>query len=452
MIKINGSYSAGEEKIKLSGVYSSVTKYIKSGGVYSQSSDVKLRVVTGMNLLPSARITKGLPSVFSRFPLEILGGDVKYLIAGFNNWYRTTDTNSPIVSIGNSVTLVKVALEKEDGSAYTPITFNGGSQSITLAELDTAILSDKIYPSAFGLGVFTNKTKWWVRVEAVIPSPSGYWPLNTPNYNYGGQTISYYDPASTTLVNGAYATGALTTTGTAPVAGSTGICPIWLGEFVEGTVDKSFVVMGSSVEYGISDGEHWNIGGSWGMGYASRALRTLECPMLNLAIPGATTLTFENQSQFITPWLKYGNYLFDGIGSNDISGLRTAEQINNSLQLRYTALQSVGYRKMIRNSLGMRTTSTDSWATAANQAYYPDWGPGSTKANSVKQFLDAGVSNGLYDYITSTLSYRDPGDIWKWKTNGTANYPTSDGTHPKNSMHTLMAADIAVTIQQALSA
>ena len=106
---------------------------------------------------------------------------------------------------------------------------------------------------------------------------------------------------------------------------------------------------------------------------------------------------------------------------------------------------------MIRNSFGMRTSSTDGWATSANQTYSTNWGPGS-KADAVKQFIDAGVANGLYDYITSTPSYRDAGDPWKWATNGTANYPTSDGTHPKSPMHSVMATDILPTIQAAISA
>ena len=453
MIKINGSYVSGATQFKLSGAYSAVTQYIKSGGVYVGlgGSQEKLRVATGLNLLPSARATKGYTNAFFRFPLEIVGGNKKYLVAGFNNFYRTTDTNSPIVSTGNSLTIVRAAIESTTTAAYMPITFNGGSESITLPELATAILSDEIHPDGLGLESFSNLSKYWVRIEARIPTASGFWPLNTPNYNYTGQKISYYDPAATTLVNGAYSTGALTTSGVAPSNGSTGVCPIWLGEPVDALQDKSFVVMGSSVEWGVSDGERWNIGGASGMGYINRALRTAECPNLNLAIPGATTMTLELYGQHITPWLKYGRYMFDGIGSNDIAGLRSAAEINAALEARYVQLGEVGYKKMIRNSLGMRTTSTDSWSTAANQTYYDNWGPGS-KADAVKQFIDAGVANGLYDYITSTPSYRDAGDPWKWATNGTANYPTSDGTHPKSPMHSVMATDILPTIQAAISA
>lgn len=451
-IKVAGAYLPATPYLKVSGVYKAVSPYLKVGGEYKQvgMGVSPLRVATTMNLLPASRTTKPYTHVFCRFPLEVIGGDKKYLVAGFNNFYRTTDTNSPIMPIGNDVTIVRAAIEKSDGSSYAPITFNGGEESITLPDLSVKILSDKILPESLDLTSFTVGSKFFVRLEVQLPSTSSYLPLNTPNYNYTGQTISWYDPASTTINNGAYSTGVLTYTGTAPTTGGAGICPIWLGEPVDPATDKSWVVMGSSVEYGFSDGEQWNISGSSGMGYVSRALRTLNCSMLNLAIPGATTLTFEMYDQYIKPWMMHGRYMFDGVVSNDISGPRTSAEIINSLENRYAYAKSVGYDAIVRNSLGMRTNSTDGWATPGNQTYYSGWGPGS-KADEIKQYLDAGVSNGLYDYITSTPSYRAAGDLWKWATNGTANYPTADGTHPKAPMHVLMSGDIQTTLSLAMA-
>lgn len=443
----NGANQTPTRQILHSGVWKAVQQSILHGGVWDAGRNA-LTVANTFSQVGNSRISKGVTNGIFRFPIEIRG-NYKRLVFGFNNWYSSTSTHAPIAGVGNSLTLSKVSIEKSNGSMYAPVTFSG-SRSITLADGATHILSDDILPASLGLSTFTNTTKYWVRIEASIPLASGYFALNSPNQTYTGQSQAYYNPAVTTLVNGADGVGAFTTTGTAPLVGSTGVNPIVLGELVDPSADNSWVVSGSSIEFGRNDTESWCIGSVAG-GYAKRALWSLGCPILSLAIPGATTTTFVNSGEYLKPWYAHARYLIEGIGSNDIGAGSSYATIISNMQARFDWLKTNGYSKIVRNQFGMRTSSTDSWSTSANQTYATNFGPSSV-ASQVKDWLNSASAIGVYyDLITQTPSYRDPSDEWKWLVNGTANYPTADGTHPTPAMHSLIAADITPTLQQAMS-
>ncbi|MCF3941304.1 hypothetical protein [Gordonia tangerina] len=148
-------------------------------------------------------------------------------------------------------------------------------------------------------------------------------------------------------------------------------------------------------------------------------------------------------------------------GVNDIfnNGNSLATWQTNALKL-WTALAQRGI-SVFQTTITPKSSSTDSWATTANQTAAAQTGV----RNSVNDWLRAGAPlnpstlaavavgtagallagqpdhplTGYFEVADQAESARNSG---LWKVTGTANYATGDGTHPSGAMHTLMAAGI----------
>jgi len=148
-------------------------------------------------------------------------------------------------------------------------------------------------------------------------------------------------------------------------------------------------------------------------------------------------------------------------GVNDIfNNARTlANWQSDSLAL-WTGLAQRGI-KVFQTTITPKSTSTDSWATTANQTAAAQTGI----RNSANDWIRAGAPidpatkaavaigtagallagsaghplTGYFEVADTVESARNSG---LWKVTGAANYATSDGTHPSSAAHTLMAAGI----------
>lgn len=455
MIKINGSYVSGATQFKLSGAYTAVTQYIKSGGVYSSIgvNPSPLRVIAGQSYLSAGRTTKSSTNSFQRIPVLITGGDVSRIKLGFMNWYPSSSTDKNPADIGNALTLAAVGVELWDGSMVSAVTFSGSS-SATMASTEYQLLSDYIDASDLGLNVFTAGTKLWLRIEANVPTVAGYFPyqgITITNENSLGARADFFNPGVTTLTNGANSTGVPVYTGTAVTTSAFPLPVVTLGEYVDSQDDHSMIIMGSSIDLRLNDNAAYNLTAESGGGFLARVCYREQLPMLNMAISGATSKAYNSGKAFFLPWFKYARFAIEGVGNNDIGYGYPSIDVQSRLTTRATEMRADGIERIGRLTLSPRTTSTDNWATFANQTIATYFGPGSPAETLRNWMINDSVAAGVYDQIIDINSTDYPGNIWYWKVNGTANYATADGIHPQPAIIPGIADEIQSQVRNLVS-
>lgn len=194
-------------------------------------------------------------------------------------------------------------------------------------------------------------------------------------------------------------------------------------------------IEGDSIAFGNGDGYDNN----GNVAFAERGLYGADIPWINLsrASDRAMWLVRSNYQQRRKLW-QYCNLLLCTLGSNDIANARTLGQIQADLLEIWGDAHARGMT-VVQTTIMTRTTSTDSWATKANQSYVTGFGPGGTadQLNAwIKQQAADGVIEGVIDVATAIA---DPTDLNKWLTNGSGSYATGDGVHPLTALHVLAA-------------
>ena len=250
-----------------------------------------------------------------------------------------------------------------------------------------------------------------------------------------------------------------------------GVTPLWCAIF------------GDSIAAGSGDA----VQGGWvlrGLGSANTFFET-SIPTLQCALPGTTA------SEFAADQLSYfqgsirrrqagfgAPYAFLQYGTNDIFGSsRTLAQIQADNLAIGQALALRGSRVLV-STLTPRTTSTDSWTTTTNQTRLS----AESVRTSYNSWLRGGapvtLSGGLATAVTvgtagAVLAGMSGHPFWKvidpaayvevnasnaltlnggyWIVNGTANYPTTDGTHPSAAVAALAAAAVSLSSLTAFS-
>lgn len=165
-------------------------------------------------------------------------------------------------------------------------------------------------------------------------------------------------------------------------------------------------------------------------------------PYCNLSVSGEKVLTLNNggHAQRLT-MLKYCSHVVFNLGTNDIPDALTLAQFQTRYTTAWMSLSRYGV-KIYQVKILPRTTSTDSWVTAANQSYVTGFAPGGLRDQLNAWFLtQVGVS---IDGVIDTSQYvEDQANLGKWKTDGsTANLTTSDGLHLSPNGASLAAAGV----------
>ena len=376
-----------------------------------------LRTVSVNNRLPSAlNVTAGTALTFTtRFKLKIGSTACSELRLDFPNigW---------AASVGNAISITSCALERETGVVeYAPV-YVGASRSFTVADnAATTVVSDAILPAAFtGLSEFPADMVFWVRVKGSVTT-AGH---KIPGMRFSTETGAFaklYDPAAVSYSE-IDSTGAVVkVSGTDVGAQTQGYCPILVGKFVSGDPKTVFMVGDSIVE---------GTGNITGTGTFPRlAAQALGVPILELSRGGTGEGTLETYIANWSPYLKYARVLIDEMGTND-SGA-----ILSFFSYWYTARSTYAYDKIAKIGLFPRTTSSDSFATEANQTVaraYPMAFPDLVAIDW--------LTYGATDYNLDPQSVRGTNKA-KWIVNGGANYATSDGTHQTSAANDLLAAE-----------
>ncbi|WP_334358445.1 MULTISPECIES: SGNH/GDSL hydrolase family protein [unclassified Bradyrhizobium] len=322
---------------------------------------------------------------------------------------------------------IEIAVEWP-GVGTVQVTFGGqnvGNITNGLAEL----VSDPIYPSAFGLPSFPANTQFWLRRRSTLL-------LNERNTKHGGaggsgESTFYSDPA------GGYASQLLGTGAMVQRAGgataSAELGPAAIIGRAVGSPDIAVGVIGDSLADGNND---TNIAGdgSAGGGWIARGLWNVNgrpVPWQKQTCGGSTVRNLVLGYAKRAVYWKYWTHCFLAYGTNDmaVAGRSGAEALAD-LMTATAALKAAGLRRVEIPLIPPRVTSTDSYATTANQTPVTNYQTGGTRRDALNDGIIASVgTGGLDDYFNPNPVFADSVALDRWAVNGSANYWTNDGVH-----------------------
>lgn len=456
-LKAGSVVSGTETKFRRGAIATAVAStFLVSGQAYAEGGGYvsPLRFASAYSQIATAFDTmSGTRTNFiQRFPIVIGSGNLKTIAASFYNAAVNTQTTD---LSGNAYTIESAAIESQSLGISKPLTFSG-SRSITVPDGGTDIVSDELDCSEFGLSKFTRGEIYWIRFRLSVAAvgmkfPRGqlsnsFWPAGTVGY--------YFDPAITTPspVDGV---GALTYTGTAPSTLPIPWAPVIIGRYFDRD-PETWMIVGDSIVNGATDTTATN----GVVGFTRRAMWDADgisnpVSHFNAGKPGgqANAWTTAN-SPLVKAYFKYARFGLEEYGTNTFAAGPSGNLSfgKSQSQAIWTAMKAAGIEKVVRTYLLPRTDSTDSWATEANQSGFGG-GTNWTAAGDVATFnawLDTRIGAEL-DYVIHMDSVRGS-DPYKWKTDGTANYATDDGTHPKAATYILMANELRAVRAQIMAA
>jgi len=401
------------------------------------STPIPLRVVTTLNRVLSGAESRSTHTHQAiRWPY-VMGCDASSLTVSNQGWFLGQTSYS---TTGGNLTIVSMSLTSP-GGVVVPVTY-GGLRSRTFARTDTDIKSDDIAASAFSLPQFTRGEIYWLK--AIISVPTGGETIPFAALATGdvlGSQVGWYTPANTTISSTDVA-GTYTVTGTALDVRTNGYRPMILGRpLVDG---PSFLCLGDSIGEQTNDSAS---GGVFGRGFIQRAMRTSSntnpLPCINLARSG-TTAAMAIGSTLWHPYMAYAKVAIEQYGTNDLgtsASAGSATTLQGRLTTLWSTLRAGGLQSIIRTQLLPRATSTDSFATTANQTINTGWGAGG-QSDLMNQWFATKLADTTINHLLSAASQRDSVDPFKWRVNGTGGFITSDGTHPTAAGHEFLAEEL----------
>ena len=148
--------------------------------------------------------------------------------------------------------------------------------------------------------------------------------------------------------------------------------------------------------------------------------------------------------------LAFANVAVEEFGTNDIGsdgGSANVALIRARLENIWGVLRTAGVQRIVRTRLLPRTASaTTNWISLVDQTPNPGWGSGGAR-DQINAALETALTNGLVDALSGTLSaVCDPADDHYWLSNGTNDYMTADGTHPRPAAYALLAQPLRASL------
>ncbi len=381
---------------------------------------------------------------------RIGSGTVTKIILSFNNWSISADNG---IDFPANAYKIKEAWLTHSGGVSVQVKVGGsGAFIIGIGENDTH--SDPILPSDFSLSDFPEGTSFSLGVRWV--------PVNGGGATIVGGTVSQISKGTVvdmstskvaTIAEDIFPSAKLQayaglTYHTGWGSGGTFLPIIMLGEF-DGTEPPIFLGMGDSITAGVGDG---NATGK-PQSFFQRALQddndtpTVFRAGIRFARPSGNAKSFgqgilNDPLGMLNHWSKYCNILVEryGVNNRDYPSQYDAKAIVWDTFL--STPRDVGARSpvVVVCALSGQTTSTDSFATVVNQTLGSETNPTGALSKINDQCLaDVGT---LIDYYVESLGIRGnsdktTNDYWRW-----AAATTSDGLHPNDTGHELIAGDL----------
>ncbi len=417
-----------------------------SVSVTVSSATQPLTVATILNPPNTAVLSRSLPNYYSRSDHKIGSVDRNSIVFSFSNNYLT-NTNGGASFSNNRMTITEAHFEY--AGATHQITFNS-SNSLVLESGDVNIHCDEILPADLSVTEFAVGQVGWVKLLIQLDNATDSVPYSDVRHRdrLTGRQVGYYDPANTTLSNVSQP-GEVVITGTTPQSAAGLYAPICLGRAVD-TTGKMLFTAGDSIPRGGGDS-----GGSAlpdGYGYAQRMLQTLQNDTitagLTFAVSGARA-----ELLAVTQLEEFYQYATDGLisfGTNDFGAGVTASQMATRINSAITQMKTDGI-----NNVGIvlpppRATTTDQFATTANQTPFADFDDVSDESTIYIDTNDTLITNK--DFTIDNDVVRDGVDRFKWAVDGTAQHATGDGTHPSGNAggHPAIAAAAQTVVRAAI--
>lgn len=374
-----------------------------------------LRGVSTKNRLPSVAYTTSGAVLYHqvRFQVPMGGFAASSLKLDFPGLFF------PATAVGNDVLVDACYLERVTGVAESVQVLVGGSGTFTITNGAAAtVVSDTILPAAFtGLTQFDASMEFWIRLRCRVTTVGHKFAGARSRFDTATAFAIRYDPAVTTpsAVSG---TGAMSYSGSVPTLDDYGYCPILVGVPVTGDPKTAFTV-GDSIVEGISASTHQGPGT-----YIKKACMALGVPNIEHSKGGLSQRDLALATSW-TPYLKYARVLIDEMGTNDQNSRLAFFSYWSIAKTTYT------YDKIVRSGMTPVTSSTDNWATEANQTVtrvYPH-----AIDTQMVELERLGIVNK--NHVPFAVRGTDPA---KWITNGAAFYAAVDSTHQSVAADDLM--------------
>lgn len=326
---------------------------------------------------------------------------------------------APAYTAMPSTMTVQAAVEYN--GTTTPVTFQGAS-TITLSPRAGMFISDPISPGIPAGAMFYVRTG--VTIGAGSQIMIGYTQL--ANINDG--------VLSTNATSQVDNTGPLSLGATGVVHASFGPCAV-IGR-VQGHPLPAALVWGDSIANAPPDANGNESFYTWGLRAATTPLSYINA--------SRSSVGFFHTSPPLAPaqltLFNYTTHAITELGVNDLqqpaTGSTTLAAIEANALATWAAMKGSGL-KVYQTLITPKTSSTDSWATAANQTPAARFGIGQDR-DLFNIWIKARAADSTIDgYIDIPSVWEDQANLGKWVSNGTANYATSDGLHPSSVMQTI---------------
>lgn len=362
--------------------------------------------------------------------------DLSELMVGFNGFYvdAATSGNGQTCAELNASNEYVLRLALEINGVTVRMTFDNGALEKTVVPGDLLVLTDPIFPAAFGLSTFPAQQEIWIRAEREIAVGNKAMFHQTASNNPTITGESYFVGA-TSATSQLTATGALVTTG-----GWTQQAHVWLPYAVIGRPTAKMMAVatfGASIENGVNDGQGDGLNGAGG--YMRRSLANVngkKIARIHLAKSGETVKSWVNNSAKRRHMLQYINHVLSGHGGNDYS---TGETLANT-QTRWAqawALMKATGAFVEHYALSPKTDSTDAWATLANQTPRTGYAVGGAWRDAGNAWCLSQVGSLINAFVNLGDVQTDPTARDKWRVD--LGVPTTDGTHPAGVIAAAMA-------------
>jgi hypothetical protein len=417
-------------------------------GTFSASGTTSLRPTSSSNrLFSSSDIQASYDTVAFVTPYTLTPSTT--LKAFFQNWgFSSTGWTAGY----SSQTIREASCFLTSGSTLiglVPVYF-GGVRSKAMAINDQLVYHDEITPADFGLGSWPSNAIIWYK--GIIEMPAVNTRIFTHSHRSSGEAtgqpysfqFAWFNRATTT-VSSTDVAGSYTA-----VYGSLLSRPTTYGPTVVGMADTSLpclFTVGDSTTAGLTDTVTSMAGGGYMNRIAYGAGGTDIIPMINLAVGGTNSDRYIGNSyiqNILNEFVDSGSYggwahAANDIGTSGVTTLSTQQtRFANGMAMFTTAGISDINNKFVVDPIA-RTTSTDSWATTANQTYATGWGVGGV-ADQQDSWQDTQVGV-QWGHVLSTSAGRDPTEQRKWIVNGTAGWATGDGLHGKQPFNSAVYTD-----------
>lgn len=362
----------------------------------------------------------------------VIAFDCSELVVDNNAWYIANTSEG---NLGNSYTITEQAIEGY--GTFAPVYYSG-SRTKVINSGDSEIQSDPIPASAFGISNFSAGDIIWIRSNVqVATAGTDRLPL-CPQIlgQISGNQVTWYSKALTT-VSPTDATGVYTFTGGNTTNRNFGVRPMIMGIPLDDSQEISVWGCGDSImelkndnTSGLSSDLLYH-----GLAFLQRSSRsTSNDDLISVMNMSKDSSRISGIGPKGRGYVKYARIAVDEYLTNDVGSLTFSQMQAAELTL-WSNLKTINPDvKIVKSGLICNTTSTDNWATTVNQTYKSGWEPGG-KVDEMLTWFPTKVSDGTLAAYVDPTALRDPSEPLKWAVNGSANYPTNDGTHPSPDFH-----------------